>query len=44
MSTDLRLSEHLRAVLLSLLRQSGRPMTTEELVRALRQAAEERSS
>jgi hypothetical protein len=44
MTTTTRLSEPLRAVLLSLLRQAGRPMSTAELATALRQVALQQES
>ncbi|WP_284057804.1 hypothetical protein [Thermalbibacter longus] len=43
MSTELRLSEQHRAVLLALLREAKRPLTTEELAAALREAAQQRA-
>lgn len=43
MSTKLRLSEQHRSLLLSLLRQAKRPLSTEELTAALRQAVEQQA-
>lgn len=43
MSTELRLSEQHRSLLLTLLRQAKRPLTTEELAVALRRAAEQQA-
>jgi len=43
MSTELRLSEQHRSLLLTLLRQAKRPLTTAELAAALSHAAEQQA-